>query len=94
MMDNNKDKNKPKMAINKYFGPIWIRIKETTDNTIRDIDEINKFNPDKKEINENDFNAVPINERKEQNDEEFDEDVNEKEDEIDKESEKDTQGIR
>ena len=47
--------------------------------------------PDKKEINENDFNAVPINERKEQNDEEFEEDVNEKEDEIDKETEKDSE---
>gem|GEM_PF-5214197 len=38
------------MSINKYFGPIWIRIKEVTDNTIRDIEEINKYNPSKKEI--------------------------------------------
>lgn len=37
--------------------------------------------PDKKEINENDFNAVPINERKQLNDEEFEEEVDEKESE-------------
>ena len=45
--------------------------------------------PDKKEINENDFNAVPINERKELNDEEFEEEINEKDDEAkgDKEDE-------
>jgi hypothetical protein len=39
--------------------------------------------PDKKEINENDFNAVPINERKQLNDEEFEEEVDEKESEGD-----------
>ena len=43
--------------------------------------------PDKKNINENDFNAVPINERKELNDEEFEEEVNEKENEDEKETE-------
>ena len=39
--------------------------------------------PDKKEISESDFNAVPINIRKEENDEEFEEEVNEKETEVD-----------
>ena len=39
--------------------------------------------PDKKEISESDFNAVPINVRKEENDEEFEEEVNEKETEVD-----------
>ena len=49
--------------------------------------------PDKKNINENDFNAVPINERKELNDEEYEEEINEKNNEAegDKEHEKDAE---
>ena len=47
--------------------------------------------PDKKDINENDFNAVPINERKELNDEEFEEEINEKETEDEKETEEKTE---
>jgi hypothetical protein len=45
-MDENK--NNAKMSINKYFGPIWIRIKEANDNTVNDVEEINKYNPEKK----------------------------------------------
>ncbi|MFZ2150482.1 MAG: hypothetical protein WAZ12_00015 [Candidatus Absconditicoccaceae bacterium] len=55
MMDENK--NNAKMSINKYFGPIWIRIKEATDNTINNVEEINKYNPEKKgiKINKGDY---------------------------------------
>ncbi len=55
IMDENK--NNAKMSINKYFGPIWIRIKEATDNTVNDVEEINKYNPEKKwiEINKWDY---------------------------------------
>lgn len=56
MMESNKYKYE--MSINKYFGPIWIRIKEVTDNTIRDIEEINKYNPSKKEIKINKWDYI------------------------------------
>lgn len=56
MMDENK--NNAKMSINKYFGPIWIRIKEATDNTINNVEEINKYNPEKKWIKINKWDYI------------------------------------
>lgn len=43
-MGKNKTEWEKTLSINKYFTPIWIRVKKTTENTVKDMESLNRNN--------------------------------------------------